>query len=245
MTTAKDILDSALRKSGIIGVGNTASAADIQDALNDLNDMIAQWATKRYMVWGELDIGFIADGTTNGYSIGPGGKFNISPRPDYIEAAYVRQLQASPGLPVDTPLKVIQAREDYSRLSIKENFISFPEYVFLDTSTVPTGTLYCYPWPNASIYEIHVLAKNVMPVLDLASVLDNWPRVYVAALKFNLAKRLRQAYGKGMAPDVELNKLAQDALETIRGSNLQIPQLQMPANLVRQSSGYNILNDQF
>lgn len=243
--TGADIVNYGLKKSGILGVGMVASSEDFTDALADLNDMISQWSTKKYLTWGELDVSFVSNGTTTGYTVGPGGNFNVSPAPDHVEAAYVRQLQASPGLPVDTPLRVVQSREDYSRFSIKQNFISFPEYVFLDTSTFPTNTLFVYPWPNASIYEVHILLKNVMPILALNSILSNWPPVYMAALKFNLARRLRQAYGKGMNPDTELNKLAQDALETLRGSNMQVPQLQMPSQLVRQSSGYNILNDQF
>jgi hypothetical protein len=244
MTTGLDIVNQALKKAGIIGIGNTASADDFQDALADLNDLITQWATKRWMVWSLLDLGFIADGNTNGYTVGPGGNYPVTPRPDHVEAAYVRQLQASPGLPVDTPLVVIQSREDYSRLSLKKNFISFPQYVFLDTA-YPTALLFCYPWPNPNIYEIHILLKNVMPVIALDTVLDTWPAHYLPAMKFNLAQRLRQGYGKGAKPDPALDKLAADSLSTVKESNLQIPQLVMPPSLVRTSSGYNILSDQF
>ena len=59
---------------------------------------------------------------------------------------------------------------------------------------------------------------------------------------FNLAKRLRQNYGKGLRPDPELNAMAKDALETMRMSQIQAPQLTMPP-LLRRPSHYNIYGD--
>jgi hypothetical protein len=64
-------------------------------------------------------------------------------------------------------------------------------------------------------------------------------------MKFNLAKRYRQAYGKGLRPDPELNALAKSSLDIVKQSNLQVPELVMPKVLIRQTSGYNILSDQF
>lgn len=241
MTTGADIVNEAFRKSGLLGLGQTMDGSDNVSALADLNDMLAQWNVKRWMVWAEVDVGFTSTGAAS-YSVGPAGNYNVTPRPDRVEAAYVRQLAASPGLNVDTPLEVIASREEYSRLSLK-TLVSYPLYVFLDTS-YPTAALYCYPTPNATQYEVHLILKGVMPVIAMATVLS-MPGAYIAAMKFNLAKRLRQAYGKGLKPDMELNGLARDALDTVKQSNLQIPELVMPKTLITMSSGYNIYSDQF
>jgi hypothetical protein len=61
-------------------------------------------------------------------------------------------------------------------------------------------------------------------------------------MKFNLARRLRQGYGKGSRPDAELNILAADSLETMRNAQIQAPELVMPPLLVRPSH-YNIFGD--
>lgn len=241
MTTAADIVLSGLKKSGIVGLGQTPDGTDTIDALADLNDMLAQWTTQRWMVWSELDLSFVSTGA-NSYTVGPGGNYDVSPRPDRIEAAYLRQLINPPGLNVDTPLKVIPSREEYSTLSLK-TLVSFPLYVFLDTA-YPLANLFIYPEPNASIYEVHLILKNVLPVLLINSTI-NMPGQYIAAMKFNLAKRLRQAYGKGLKPDPELNALARSSLDIVKNSNLQVPELQMPRALIGIGSGYNIYSDAF
>jgi hypothetical protein len=241
MTTAADIVLSGLKKSGIVGLGQTPDGSDTIDALSDLNDMLAQWTTQRWMVWNELDLSFVSTGASS-YTVGPNGNYNVTPRPDRIEAAYLRQLINPPGLNVDTPLKVIPSREEYSTLSLK-TLTSFPLYVFLDTA-YPTANLFVYPQPNASIYEVHLILKNVLPILKITDAIS-MPGQYIAAMKFNLAKRLRQAYGKGLRPDPELNALARSSLDIVKQSNLQVPELQLPKALLGASSGYNIYSDTF
>lgn len=244
MTTAYDVVNQALKKAGIVGLGQTADGSDMSDALADLNDMIGQWTSQRWMVYNELDISFVSTGQTTPYTVGPSGNYNVSPRPDRIEAAYLRQLINPPGLNVDTPLKVIPSREEYSTLSLK-TLVSFPLYVFLD-SAYPTANLYIYPIPNASIYEVHIILKNVFPNYTLnPNSTISLPPQYIAALKFNLAKRLRQAYGKGLRPDPELNALARSSLDIVKQGNLQVPELVLPSTVVGQGSGYNIFSDQF
>lgn len=244
MTTVNDVITEALKKSGVLGTGQSITGDDLVSALADFNDITAQWATQRWMTWGLLDLSFVSTGG-NSYTVGPGGNFNVANTPTRIEAAYQRQLVAS-GLNIDTPLEIIPSKEEYSRLSLKK-LVSFGLYAFLDTSTYPLATLLLYPIPNATIYEIHILLKNAIPVFTQAQLGTTLsiPPAYIAALKFNLAKRYRQAYGKGLRPDPELNALARSSLAIVKQSNLQIPELVMPKILIIQSSGYNILSDQF
>lgn len=238
--TARDVVMQALKKSGVIGQGRAPTATELDDGMSDFNDMVALWNTQRWLVWHLLDLGVTSTGAQT-YTVGPGGTFNVSRRPDRLEAAYQRQTNNN-GLPVDTPIKVIEAREQYSRISLK-TLTSFGLYCFLD-SAWPLGTVYMYPIPNATIYEIHLLMKDVVPVFDPNTVMSALPDHYIPAFKFNLARTFRQHYGKGLRPDPELNRFANATLDTVKNSNLQIPELVMPKGLVR-SSGYNILSDQF
>ena len=242
MTTVNDVLTEGLKKSGVLANGQTMDGGDMVSALADFNDMIAQWNTQRWMTWDLLTLGFISTGANN-YTVGPGGNFSVAVRPDRLESAFQRQLVAS-GLNVDTPLEIIPSQEEYNRLSLK-GLISFGQYVFLD-SAYPTATLYLYPIPNATIYEIFITIKNAIPVFTITQLGTTLsiPPQYIAAIKFNLAKRYRQAYGKGLRPDQELNTLAKSSLDIVKQSNLQIPELVMPNALIK-SSGYNILSDQF
>jgi hypothetical protein len=243
MTTVADVIKEGQLKSGVLGLGQSMTGDDQVSCLADFNDMIAQWNSQRWMTWDLVTIGYISTGSSS-YTVGPGGNFNVAARPDRIESAFLRQLVVS-GLNVDTPIEIIPSREEYNRLSLK-GLISFTIYAYYDNS-YPMGTVYFYPSPNAVTYQVWLSFKNAIPVYTMATIASvlSIPPQYIAAIKFNLAKRYRQAYGKGLRPDPELNALARSSLDIVKQSNLQIPELIMPKVLIIQSSGYNILSDQF
>lgn len=239
--TVSSVVTAALKKSGVIGDGQSVGGGDTDDARADLGDMLSQWNEKRWLIWHLLDFAFVSTGiTSTGYSVGPSGNFNMTPRPSRIESAFARQLVNS-GLPVDYNLTIIPSYEEYARLALKSLSL-FPKYAFYNSAS-PLGYLLLYPWPQASIYEIHIQVKDVWPLtLTQTTSFANYPPMAIPAMKFNLARRLRQAYGKGLRPDPELNLLAKDALETMRNAQVQIPELVMPTMLIRPDR-YNIYSD--
>jgi hypothetical protein len=96
----------------------------------------------------------------------------------------------------------------------------------------------------ASLYEMHIIVKNVYPlILPLNLSLAGFPPACRAAMKFNLALRLRQAYGKGLRPDGELKALAKSSLMTMRRSQVQIPELVLPSIVLGRGVLYNIYGD--
>lgn len=237
--TGTDICTQALKKAGILGAGVDAEAEDIADAQSDLNDMIAQWRVQRWLVYREIDLSFISTGALS-YTIGPASNFVIDPRPDRIESAFLRQLVTGGGnQPVDSPLQVIEARETYSRIALKTQG-SYPQYIWYDNA-FPVGSLYPWPVPQATIYEVHVQVKMVLDQITNLAASISLPGEYFAALKFNLARRLRSSYR--LPADQELNALAMDASTIIRGANAQIPRLQTPAELSRGGL-YDVYSDQ-
>jgi hypothetical protein len=235
MTTAGDIVTDSLKKAGILGVGKTALAEDMTDGFNDLNDMLAQWQRKRWLVWHLVDYSVVSTGSQS-YTVGIGGDFNVT-RPDKLEAAYLRQIQ-SIGNQVDYILEIIEAREDYSAIPLK-SLVAFTGRCFYD-SAYPMGSVYPYPIPNASIYELHIVIKEQLgQFANLAQVIA-LPLEYYAALKWNLAARLRISYR--MPVDAGIVAMAKDALNVIRTANTQIPRLKMPGAL-RNRGVYNIYSD--
>lgn len=239
--TVNDVVLTALRKSGIVGLGQYPDGSDVLDAQNDLSDMLAQWNVKTWLTFDKLDMGFVSDGRSLPYTVGPAGNFAVTQRPDRIEAAYLRIIVNS-GQPVDQPLKQLFSMEDYSRVALKK-LIAFPKAYFYDTAS-PTGNVYFYPWPSASLYEMHIIIKNAFPlILPLNLSLVGLPAECRAAMKFCLARRLRQAYGKGLRPDPELNALAKDAEATMRNSHVQVPELKMPKAVLGRGNHYNIYGD--
>jgi hypothetical protein len=239
MTTALDIITLAYKDAGVLGVGQTLLAEDVNDALTRLNMMIAQWRVKRWMVWHLVDVSVVSTGAQS-YSVGPGGDINVSVRPDKIESAYFRMLPGASGTQaVDYPLQILFSMEDYARITLKQ-LVSFSQCIFYD-SAWPLGRIYPWPIPQASLYEVHILLKDVLAQFTSLTSTYNFPPEYQAALHYNLVVRTRAAYR--LPPDPVYDGLAKDAMETIRSANAQIPSLVMPDNLVRPSV-YNIYSDQ-
>jgi hypothetical protein len=238
MTTPQDIIRQAAKKAGILGVGQTLQAEDTNDAYSDLQDMLGQWQRKRWLIWHLVDYAFTSTGAQS-YTVGPGGNFAINPRPDKIESAFFRQTIQSQPNQIDYNLAILESREDYNRIQLKK-LSTFPQYLFYD-SAYPTGLAYPWPLPLASIYELHLTVKETLAQFTSLSETIVLPLEYFAALKFNLAIRLRQAYQ--LPPDAALIALAEDSLNVIRNANLQIPLLKMPQSLVGRGL-YNIFSDQ-
>lgn len=235
-TTVNDLIALAFRDSGVFGVGQTPAAQDTNDALNRVNMMLAQWQRRRWLIWHLVTTEILSTGAQS-YTVGIGGDFNIQ-RPDKIESAFFRQVNITPLMP-DYPLEVIQAREDYNRITLK-SLTAFPQYFFYD-SDYPTGRFYPWPIAQANIYSLHITTKAVLSQFTSLSQTIDLPPEYYAAIFYNLCARLRPAYG--LQPDPSITALAKDALNVIRMANTQITRLQMPDNLVTRGV-YDIYSDQ-
>ena len=203
------------------------------DSFQVLNDMLGLWSRRRWLVYHLVDKALPMTGAAS-FQIGPGGDVDMV-RPDKIETAYVRVLNGS-NKPVDVPLDVIQAEEDWARITVKGQ-MGFPQAVFLD-SGFPSGTLYVWPIAPAGAYEVHIVLKA--DLVQFAAITDqvSLPPEYMEAIRYNLAGRLLIEYDKPQRNDIA--SLAKAALNTIRNANFQAPIIQMPDGLPGQGGAYNI-----
>lgn len=241
-TTVADICIAALKECGALGVGQTALAEDLSDAQARLQWMLQQWERKRWLVYHLVTYTRISTGQQS-YQIGPGapdidtGAGTV--RPAKIEAASLRQLVTNQ--PVDYPLEIIQSKEDYNRVTLKQ-LTSFTGGIYYEPSW-PNGTIFPVPIPQANIYALVLMFLEQLPASFANSAAQfHLPYEYFAAMLYNLALRLRPKYGLGSWPGDPLPGLARDALETIRGANTQIARLIMPGGLLRPGI-YNIFSD--
>jgi hypothetical protein len=170
VTTAVDLFTLALKDIGAVGIGQAISAEDTADALATLNMMLGQWAAERLSVYHLIDTAHQSTGAQS-YTVGTGGDFNVA-RPIKINAAYARLMSSGAGSAVDYRISMIDAREDYARISLK-TLSSFPEWAFYD-SAYPLGNLFLYPVPNSS-YELHIVTMDVLPQFATAATVVNLP----------------------------------------------------------------------
>lgn len=241
------LLTDTLRIAGVVGLDEEPEQIEINLAFTIANDLIAQWQHERYMVYQLAEYGFASTGAMS-YTVGAGQNFNINPRPDRLEFAFLRQLSGS-GVPAssggsqpfDWPLEVIDSHEDYAAIRLK-SLGTFSAAIFYDPSW-PIGKLFPWPVPQATIYEVHILVKQTLNSFMNLEAQVTFPPEYNAALKWCLARRFR--VGFQMPRDPDLNILAAQGKNIIRKANVQVPTLRYPRELQRPGDqAYNYRSDQ-
>lgn len=221
MTAPIDLIRQSLLNSGIT-LNQTIYAEDVFLAFDQLNQMVAQWNRKRWLIFNLIDVSVASTGAYF-YTVGPGQDID-TPRPDRLEAAYVRLLPVSNNQPLDTWLTIIEAHEDYAQITLKK-LQSYPLSIFYDSS-FPYGKIYPYPVPTANQYEVHLILKNqITQFADLTTDIV-LPPEYSNALMWNLVCQIRTS--KGLPPDQFAMGYASTSLNVLRMANNQVRVLQMP-----------------
>lgn len=234
MTTAVDLFQLALKDLGALGIGQSISPDDTADALSTVNMMLDSWQAERLMVYHLIDTGILSTGKQS-YTVGLGGDFNIA-RPIKIASAYAR---LNPGManPIDYPVKMLDAREDYARIGLK-SLASFPEWAFYDAA-MPLGNLLYCPVPNNS-FELHILTMEQLPQFPTPATVITLPPGYLAAIRYNLAIWLCGMYQ--IDPPRSVQMLAAGTKRTIKRMNTQIQAMSMPRGL-GTTQKWNIYSD--
>lgn len=229
--TVQALVNLALKLCGVGGVGVDPSAEDSNDAFTLLNMMLAEWQTKRWLVYSLVDTAVASTGAIS-YSVGPTSDFAIA-RPDRLEAAFFRMNVTSPTAQVDYPVRLLQAREDYNRITLK-TLTTFPLIAFYDAE-YPVGNVFFWPVPPAGEYEMHITTKTAIGAFSGLTQTVSLPPNYQNALLYNLAERLLTLYRLPMDPAI--TGIAKGSLEAIRLSNAQIPKARLDPNLTPKRGG--------
>lgn len=236
ITTWLDLFKLTLKTAGILGVGQSASAEDINDTAQYASAMIGQYQKRRYLVYHIQEQSIACTGAQS-YSVGPGGDFSMASRPSIINYAFARQvINANPNQ-IDYPIFILPARETYAQVAMKQ-LQSFPQWAFYDAD-FPLANLFVYP-VITSQFSLYIGWPALLQTIGALTDTIILPPEYQEGLLYPLAKRLRVAWQ--LPPDEELNGLAKAALETMRTANAQIPQMRMP-NILREGARYNIFSD--
>lgn len=229
------LIQLILRDAGVSGVGQVPRAEDNNDVFDTLNMMLDEWATRRWLVYHLVNVSATMTGAQS-YTIGAGGNFNTI-RPDQVQAAFYRSTLVSPS--VDYPLQDIGSREDYNRIAIK-TVGTWPSWYFYDAA-FPLGVIYPWPVPSAAAGELHLSLKQPLTSFTDLTTEIAMPPAYLNALRWCGAERVRPMYGLPESPQV--NRLAKAALAAVRGPNVQMPRMGMPAGIPTGGRRYNVFSD--
>lgn len=230
-TTARQMVTDAFWESGILGTGQTLLAEDLNRGFTRLQNMMAQWQKRRWLVPALLTVNALGNSQRSN-TVGPAGHFDYAVRPDKIQGAYFTQVSQASN-PVSFPLRPIFSYEDYIQITLKE-MNSFPLAFFYDNAWAGgLGNIFIWPIPT-NAYRIYLLIKSDLGFpTDLDQDFD-LPAEYYEPIHYNLAIRLCSLYQ--VPPEESTVQLAKASLGTLKQSNTQVPRLRMPSAVSRRGA---------
>lgn len=229
--TALDIISSALRLDGILASGEVPNAAEAQDALVVLNDLVDQWNAERLMIFTISRQVFSLVSGQQTYTMGLGGDFNVV-RPAKIELVSIINLQ-NPSQPMELPLTILN-EAGWSNIPVKNILSSLPMSVW-DGGEFPLRNLSYWPIPNVlvqtAIYSWVPLTSFTSLTTDLT-----FPPGYAKAIRYNLAVDLAPEYGKTVSEVVAAQAVL--AKSVVKSINIPTYELVADPALINPQGGY-------
>jgi hypothetical protein len=196
------IIQLALRKLGVLELGDTPDPATVANASLALNLFIKQCATEGLKIWktSELVIPLTANQTT--YVLGGASSaimydsFNlttpITDKPLKVIQAWYRNTTLTS--PIDTPLQLL-SKQEYNILGAKQS-TGVSNSIFYDVKQ-NNGILYVYLTPDAytaANLELHLVAQMPMNDLNRGQDIPDFPNEWMNTLIWNLADQLAIEY---------------------------------------------------
>lgn len=183
MATASSIITRALKMAGIIDAIEAASAEELSDGLESLNELLAGMSIARGLISAQVTEALTLTNGDGIYSIGSGADLSTT-RPLRIESAYI----TSNG--VDSPLG-IGSRNDYNEIPDKTTQ-GTPSDIYYDQAFA-NGDLRFYPVPDAAYV---VTVSSWKPISQVSAVGDDvsMPDYLLAYIKVSLAINLATEY---------------------------------------------------
>lgn len=204
MATAREFINSAMRKIQVLGAGSVLTNKEAQNALEGMNDMIASWSTQGALIYTEEKETFTLTSALS-YTIGSGGDINTT-TPKKITSAYVTYAGC------DYPLQIIDSKE-YSCIADKD-CVGVPTQLYFN-GDYPLGKIYVWPIQSGATVTIFS-EKPLTEFTDLDTVFA-MPSEYRRAIKNNLAVEMAPEYEAEAPPTIK--RIAKQSLDWVRAQN--------------------------
>lgn len=239
--TAVSLITRALKTIGVLAAGDTPGGYMITDSFLDLNEMMGSLAIQPQTIPVVTREVFTLTagrgGTTDPYTIGPGGDFNTS-RPADIESAGLLLNSSTPA--VEVPRAVL-TDEAYQAIAIKDLASSlFTSVYYSQTFASGLGEINLWPVPNIATNSLVLYRSEQLSTFTNLTATYYVPNGYAEMLRYQLAVRLAMVFQKPVSDGLE--RMAALSLANVKRANNKIFDLTTdPALTSNQRYGYNIL----
>ena len=205
------LIQSSLRKIGVLEVGATTSTEKLTDALSALQSMLRSWGALSQNVFASVTESVTLEVDTEVYTWGTGGDISTL-RPNHVTGAYILDSSG-----VSHPMRLISGTR-YRTIPIKT--ISARPYSLYFDPLYPLAYVYLYPVPSAAETLYLTSFKPFVETGSFGLSTDTliFPGYYEEPMIYNLAIRLAPEYGKSVVAEIAL--IAKDSLDTLNILNL-------------------------
>jgi hypothetical protein len=206
MSTAQDIIESALRKISVLGTGSSLDATEGADALATLNNLLSTWSVEGNLVYNTTTETLSLTGGDGEYTIGSGGDFNTA-RPRRIISAFVTEGTT------DYPLTIYSA-DQYASIPQKST-TGIPRVLWYDDN-YPLANIRLYSVPDG-VTSLTLYSEKELTSFAALSTTYAMPAEYEAALAYNLAVWIAPEYEREPLPSVV--KIAHRTKKAVENQN--------------------------
>ena len=236
VTSALSLITRALRVIGEVAGEEVPTAAQAQDGLEHLQDLMDALKTQRFMIPSLLRTVQSLAAFTQSYTIGAGGAINIV-RPETIEWARLVQDTNAP-IPLEVPLELL-TDERWAKIPQK-NQLGMAEALYYDYAwTAGLGKLYLFPVPQTGTTSLVLYTPVAFPEFASLQAAYTFPPGWNRVLRLKLAKALAPEYGRGFPSDEELA----EAWADVKRVNQRPRELKNSYPDCERAGLYNILTD--
>lgn len=231
---AFDIVYSALRRLGVVSLGDSIAPDVAQEALLELNTIRAGYSltNKNNELYDEI---FTAPGNVLSITLGTDGVTpgDIPVRPAKIQFVTVMNNSASG---INKPISV-RSYAEYRQIAV-QNIAAIPDGAYIDTG-FPYQRMYFYPGLTSG-WAVRVQGLKYMGEYELLDDPYMDPPEYFAVLDLDLTLRLATKFGVDLPPAVYAQ--LKSALKPIETNNFMARLHNMPNGLKSSAGGVNFFS---
>jgi hypothetical protein len=236
-----DLISAALIEIGVLSGTEVPDNSDAAVASTILDQMLDSLQADRLWIFAIQRMLFVPAVLQQTYTLGPGGNFNVSPRPAKVTRYGVVSL-SNPIQPIELPIDSLTEAQ-WQSIPVKNITSALPQRVW-DDQQFPLRNLNFFPVPNVlvnfTVYQWAALTTWPDYVTDVT-----FPPGYMKALRLSLAIELAPSFGATAMVTPLLIKLAETAVGRIKAMNAPLIDLKCDPMLQSPETGiYNWLTDE-
>lgn len=204
--TRDSIVNAAFRKIGVSVDGATATATQLTNAQEALNNLVFSLYAQGMPIWAMTTTFFTPVLGQIAYPVGLGlgtGNLNIQ-APLKITQAFSRDNVSNTDIPMN-----IYTQYNYNLLSTKINQ-GYPVHLWYQPQN-QTGTITIWPAPDqytATNRVIYFVYQRAFDQFNAATDTPDFPQVWLEPLIYSLAHRMAPEFGLPLSEQDKLNEMA-------------------------------------